>query len=438
MAARRRAIALVDGEHYPPVVAAAIEVTGGVVAALLLGGSEKLRGAPVAADYGVARLDEALGDAPAALARLIRDTRAEVVIDLSDEPVASQRDRLHLAAVAMAGGAAYRAGGLTIEPEDRIAYAYPAIAVAGTGKRVGKTAVAGHLARIARGALTPGAVVIVAMGRGGPAAPELIDPTATPLGIADLLVRSRAGAHAASDFLEDAVLAGVPAIGCRRCGAGLAGDVIHSSVAEGAALAASRRPALTVFEGSGAGLPPVDVARTVLVTSSAAPPEEVLGYLGPYRLLRADAVIVVGERGSSTLIDGIRALRPGVPVVEATLRPRPAAPIDGRRVAVFTTAPAALHDALARELRDRYGATVESVSGALADRVALRAAIDASRAEVFLTELKAAAVDVVAEAAVVRGVELVLVANEPVALDGSDAVDHLLLTLVREATATGS
>ena len=131
-------------------------------------------------------------------------------------------------------------------------------------------------------------------------------------------------------------------------------------------------------------------------------------------------------------------MRPGVPVVEATLRPRPAAPIDGRRVAVFTTAPAALHDALARELSSRYGARIESVSGALADRPALRAAIEASRAEIFLTELKAAAIDVVAEAAVDRGVELVLLANEPVALDGSDAVVRLLATLVREATATGS
>ena len=44
----------------------------------------------------------------------------------------------------------------------------------------------------------------------------------------------------------------------------------------------------------------------------------------------------------------------------------------------------------------------------------------------LLTELKAAAVDVVAEAAAERGAELVFLANEPVALDGSAAVDELL------------
>ena len=48
----------------------------------------------------------------------------------------------------------------------------------------------------------------------------------------------------------------------------------------------------------------------------------------------------------------------------------------------------------------------------------------------FLTELKAAAVDVVAEAAADRGAELVFLANQPVALDGSAAVDDLLGQLV--------
>jgi len=48
-----RTLALVDGEHYPPVVRAALEHAGledEVVAALLVGGHEKLSGEP---DYGV-------------------------------------------------------------------------------------------------------------------------------------------------------------------------------------------------------------------------------------------------------------------------------------------------------------------------------------------------------------------------------------------------
>ena len=434
MAGARRVVALVDGEHYPPVVADAIAVTGDVVAALLLGGAEKLRSRPAAGDYGVARLDLAEGDAPAALARLLADLGPDLVVDLSDEPVVTQRTRLRLAAVALHAGVAYRAGGLVLEPERRVPYDLPSIAVAGTGKRVGKTAVAGQLARVAQGIVAPGEVVIVAMGRGGPAAPELVAPGAVD--VVALLARSRAGQHAASDFLEDALLAGVTAIGCRRCGAGLMGDVVHSTVAEGAALAASRAPALTIFEGSGACLPPVVADRTLLVTSSDADPEEVLGYLGPYRLLAADAVLVVGDRPSRELEAGIRDLRPGIPVLPCALVPEPSAPIAGRRVAVFTTARAGTHPGLRAALADRHGAEVVLVSGALADRRALRAAIATVDAEVFLTELKAAAVDVVAEAAAERGADLVFLANRPVAQDRSAAVDELLEQLIGGAIAT--
>lgn len=436
MARARRVVALVDGEHYPPVVADAIAATGGVVAALLLGGAEKLRAAPEPADYGVARLAHAHGDAAGALAALLAEGGIDEIVDLSDEPVVTQRSRLRLAAVALHAGVAYRAGGMLLEPERRTSYPLPALAVAGTGKRVGKTAVAGHLARIARDLVAPGEVVVVAMGRGGPAAPELVEPGAVDLQA--LLQRSRAGQHAASDFLEDALLAGVTAIGCRRCGAGLAGDVLHSTVAEGAALAAARQPALTVFEGSGACLPPVTATRTLLVTSTAADPEEVLGYLGPYRLLAADAVVVVGDRRNPELEAGIRELRPGIPVEPCRLVPRPSAPVRDRRVAVFTTARPDAHAALAAALAQRHGAEIALVSGALADRDALREALALVDAEVFATELKAAAVDVVAEVAAARGAELVFLANEPVAHDGSDALDALLRDLVLATIATNS
>jgi len=135
---------------------------------------------------------------------------------------------------------------------------------------------------------------------------------------------------------------------------------------------------------------------------------------------------------------GIRELRPGIPVLACTLVPRPTAPIAGRRVAVFTTAGAAAHPALHARLAGREGADVALVSGALADRSALRAALAQTDADVFVTELKAAAVDVVAEAAAARGAELVFLANEPVARDGSAAVDELLAGLVRAATETDS
>ena len=63
---RPRVLALVDGEHYPQVVRAALEqasASADVVAALLLGGTEKLAGDP---DYGVP-LETLSGDAASSM-----------------------------------------------------------------------------------------------------------------------------------------------------------------------------------------------------------------------------------------------------------------------------------------------------------------------------------------------------------------------------------
>ena len=62
----------------------------------------------------------------------------------------------------------------------------------------------------------------------------------TPPTLDDLLALSRAGGHAASDYLETAALAGVVTIGCRRCGGGLAGATTTSNVPAGIELALER------------------------------------------------------------------------------------------------------------------------------------------------------------------------------------------------------
>ena len=82
-------------------------------------------------------------------------------------------------------------------------FALPSLAVVGTGKRVGKTAVTGHLARLLARERD---VVVVAMGRGGPPEPELAEARPS---LERLLELSRSGRHAASDYLETAALAGV-------------------------------------------------------------------------------------------------------------------------------------------------------------------------------------------------------------------------------------
>ena len=372
-----RAIVVIDGEHYPPVVRDAIAALPyEVIGAWLAGGTEKLRGE---ADYGVPLIPE--------LEPAFADV--EVVVDLSDEPVMGPRERMVLASRALAAGLRYEGADFRFEPPQYAPFPLPSIAVTGTGKRVGKTAVTGHVARLLA---RDRDVVVVSMGRGGPREPEvaLVQPT-----LESLLDLSRAGHHAASDYLETAALTGLVTIGCRRAGGGLAGAVTISNVAEGAALAAERDPDVVVFDGSGAAIPPVETDARILVSGRGHDPT---AYLNPYRVLVSDLVVLVGGGD----VGAIREVK-DVPVLTADLRLRPVAPLHGRRVAVFTTGPA---------VTDALDADVVSVSRNLANRAQLSEDLARTDADVYLVEIKAAAIDLVAEAAVKRGVEVVFAENE--------------------------
>jgi cyclic 2,3-diphosphoglycerate synthase len=386
-----RAIALIDGEHYAPVVRdALVELPYEIVGALLVGGTEKLRGDD---EYGVPLVDS-LDAAP-----------ADVVIDLSDEPVLGPRERMLWASRALALGLPYVGADFRFDPPTLDPVDTPSLAVIGLGKRVGKTAVAGHVARVLA---QDRRVVVVAMGRGGPAEPEPVETAPT---VDDLLALSRSGRHAASDHFEAAALAGVPAIGCRRAGGGLAGAPFESNVLEGARMAAQLEPELLVFDGSGAALPPVEVDARVLVTNGG---HDARAGLNAYRVLVSDLVVDTGGADREEI-----ASISDVPVVAADLRLRPMEPLGGRRTAIFTTGPAPT---------DGLDAEVVHVSRNLARRDALREEVDRIEADVFLVELKAAAVDVVVEAARARGVEVVLAANDVV----SPELDERLAALVPE------
>ncbi|HEU5363712.1 MAG TPA: hypothetical protein VFU56_10245, partial [Gaiellaceae bacterium] len=346
-----KAVALIDGEHYAPVLRDALaalpyEWVGGI----LVGGTEKLRDG---ADYGVP-LVEGFGD-------------AEVVVDLSDEPVLGPRERLEWASRALAAGLSYVGADFRFDPPELAPFELPSVSVIGTGKRVGKTAVTTHLARLLA---RDRSVVVVAMGRGGPPEPELVE---APPSVADLVALSASGRHAASDHLEIAALAGVPTIGCRRAGGGLAGGVVVSNVAEGARLAAELRPDVVLFDGSGASIPPVATSRRILVTGVT----ERDPYLDTYRRLISDLVL---ER--------------------PRLRLAATAPLSGR-VAVFTAG--------ATDVA-HLDADVVHVSTNLANRALLRD--DLVDADTYLVEVKAAGIDVVAAHALDRGIEVVLAANE--------------------------
>jgi cyclic 2,3-diphosphoglycerate synthase len=293
--------------------------------------------------------------------------------------------------------------------------------------------VAGHVARLLS---LSREVVVVAMGRGGP--PEPVVTEAGPT-IEDLLALSRSGTHAASDYLEDAALARVVTVGARRCGGGLAGAPFVSNVRAAARLAASLEPDLILFEGSGAAIPPVQTGRRILVAGGGQDPEVVTGYLGAYRVLLSDLVVLTNceePLAAAAAVERVRAaiadVDPNLPVIATILRPAPVAPVSGRKVAYFTTAPEAIHSRVRGHLEEEHGADVVVVSGSLSSRDKLRSELDskaARSAEVFLMELKAAAIDVVAETAAERGVDVVLCDNEVQTVEGQPDLDEHLVAL---------
>ena len=108
-----KACAIVDGEHYPEVVRAALhELPYDFVAVMLVGGTDKLRGTP---DYGVPLVEEG--------------PDVDVAIDLTDER------RPELVAAFLAAGIPYVGADFRFDPPPFHPFELPSIAVIGTGSR---------------------------------------------------------------------------------------------------------------------------------------------------------------------------------------------------------------------------------------------------------------------------------------------------------------
>jgi cyclic 2,3-diphosphoglycerate synthetase len=432
------ALFLIDGEHYPPVVLDAMQsvqesLGAEGVAAAFLGGTEKLK---AGTDYGVPLVKGP--DPVSAVERALSEYEVDVVVDLSDEPVVGYRERMRIASIVLYAGARYIGSDFELKPPDlRPVSTKPSLAVIGTGKRVGKTAVAGYLARLlASEGYDPG---VVSMGRGGPPHPEVIEGHKLEVGSEYLLEALGRGAHAASDYYETAALSRVTTVGCRRCGGGLAGDPFVSNVLEGAEMANRLDTRVTVFDGSGAAMPPVRVEGRVLVAGAHQDPEYIVGFLGTYRLLLSDLVLLtMSEEPMATpekvdgLVRAIGEVRPDLRVVPTVFRPRPVGNVEGIRVGYVSTAPPAVLGTLARHLEEHYGCEVVAASGNLSDRSRLAEDLEAmSGVEAYLTEIKAAAVDVVTRRGSDEQKPVLYCDNDPV----GDGLDGELLGLAREAVA---
>ena len=441
-----RALFLIDGEHYPPVVTSAMEsveesLGARGVAAAFLGGTEKLKGGT---DYGVPLVKAK--DPVSTVEKALREYEVEVVVDLSDEPVVGYRERMRIASLVLAAGATYKGSDFDFRPpEYHEVSAKPSLAVIGTGKRVGKTAGSGYFARLlSKNGFAPG---VVSMGRGGPPEPEVIRGDEMEVGSGYLLEALGKGAHAASDYYETAALSRVVTVGCRRCGGGLAGEPFVSNVLEGAKLANELSTKVTLFDGSGAAVPPVAVGGRILVAGAHQDPEYVSGFLGAYRLLISNLLLLTmseepmaGEEKVRGIIEAVGEVRPDLRVIPVVFRPRPVGEVWGLKVAYVSTAPGAVLDKLCKHLEEGYGCEVVAASGSLSDRRRLDLELEEMRGlgvEAYLTEIKAAAVDVITRRGAEEGKPVFYCDNDPVIATGLAAgeegsLDEALLGLAEK------
>jgi cyclic 2,3-diphosphoglycerate synthase len=403
----KKIIALIDGEHYPDVNRDALKllksIFPGIFAGIVfLGGTEKLviddlEGYFKEKVYIINDLDRDFCPA-------LKYFSPDIVYDLSDEPVVDYRIRMKIASFCMANGCSYMGPDFLFSYEERgIKIAKRTLSIIGTGKRIGKTAVSSYIAKLFSEENINTA--IIAMGRGGPAVPQVIRGDEIDITAEYLLELNKKGLHASSDYIEDALLSEVVTIGCRRCGGGFAGKIFMTNLKQGARLAEKLDSDLIIVEGSGASIPEVDTDKTICVVGAFQEWDNLVGYLGIYRIMLADMIIItmcedppVKNEKIEILVDKIKKYNPGAEIIKTFFRPKPLTNVAGKKVFLGMTSRKIAESNITSHLENEYGCRIVKASFNLSKRDLLRNDLDESPDfDMILTELKAAAVDVLTE-----------------------------------------
>ena len=427
-------LCLVDGEHYLPVTQQAIDTLNNlehidIVGAVFIGGTEKLR------DDSEDSYSEKLG-MPVQFAKgkdipydiivdMIRKYGVDTVFDLSDEPILDYPKRFKIACKVLTEGISYEGPDFKFDPTTQYdIMEKPSITILGTGKRIGKTAVSGYVARlIDKNGYEP---CVIAMGRGGPEEPEIVHGEELEINAEFLLKQSEKGVHAASDHWEDALMSRILTIGCRRCGGGMAGEVFLTNMKKGARLANEVDSKFAIFEGSGAAIPPIKTDKKIALIGANQPIENLTSYFGPYRVGLGDLVILTmceepmcSHEKIREIEEFVAEINPDAVVISTVFRPKPLDDISGKRVLFATTAPEEVKDKLVDYLEENFSCKVIGTTSHLSNRPLLREDMQKyiDDADVMLTELKAAAVDVATKDAIAHGLEVVYCDNIPVPIN---------------------
>lgn len=446
----KKILCLVDGEHYPPVTEWAVKMIGrhggDVVGLAFIGGTEKI-GDNLDTLFDTSEFPLfSSSDTPvspvAVITEAVDKQSPDLVIDLSDVPVVDYKKRFHIASILLNRNITYAGADFIFQPPaQEEVLTKPAIAILGTGKRIGKTAVSITVSRtLKRHGIKP---AVVAMGRGGPSEPVVLNTDNLEITPDSLLEVVNKGEHAASDYWENAILSRIPAIGCRRCGGGFAGNPFISNVSEGARIADQMPVDMVIMEGSGPTLPPVKTGAKILVVGAHQPLEYITGYLDEYRLLNADLAIVTmcEEPAASalkikTLQEGMQKIKPDIEIALTVFRPEPLGDIRGKNVFFATTAPGNVMEKLSGYLEEEFECKVTGYTTELSNRTKLKEDLNKhlSSAEVLLTEIKAASIDMAVKTAKERDMDIVFMHNKPTLVGGTvESLDNSILNVCKKA-----
>lgn len=453
----RKMICLVDGEHYLPVTKSALDMLDSIehneiVAVVFIGGTEKLRDAseegiseklerPVHFGFDHYQIPYDIID------EMIKKYDADVVMDLSDEPIVDYSQRFKIATIALENGITYEGPDFKFDPlSEHDILLKPSLKILGTGKRIGKTAVSAYAARlIHKKEYNP---CIVAMGRGGPEKPEIVRGDQIKITPQYLMEQSDKGVHAASDHWEDALMSRILTIGCRRCGGGMAGDVFITNMKKGAQLANEVDADFVIMEGSGAAIPPIKTNRHIVLVGANQPIHNIEMFFGPYRIKLADLVVITMCEEPMASIEKVKRItelinevNPEAEVIPTVFRPKPLENITNKNVLFATTAPDSIKEVLVKHLEDNYGCKVVGTTPHLSNRPLLQKDIAKyiDEADIMLTELKAAAVDVATKDALKSGLDVVYCDNIPIVSGeiegGTQFLNNAIIRVVEKSIA---
>ncbi len=447
----KKIICLVDGEHYFPVTKSAIDKLENegkeVLALVFIGGTEKVKDGniDVVSDFfkkPIIMSDDHSKIPYDLIAQAIDEYDVDAVMDLSDEPVVNYSKRFKIATVVLEKRVVYVGPDFRFTPvEENDVLNNPSYKIIGTGKRIGKTAVSSYTARLinSESDYTP---CIVAMGRGGPETPEIVRGDQIELTPEYLMEQADKGLHAASDHWEDALMSRVLTVGCRRCAGGMAGQVFETNMVDGVRMTNDLDVNLVAIEGSGSAVPPIKTNQTITLVGANQPIETLIEYFGPYRIKLADLIIITmcdeeicSKDKLEDLIDFIHDTNPDAAIVPTIFRPHPVKSIEGKNILFATTAPENVHYLLKNYLEDNFNCNVVAISPHLSNRPLLKKDIEANidDVDVMLTELKAAAVDVVTKDALDANLELVYCDNIPIPISDKYDLKGNIMNIVNNA-----